>query len=512
MHRREFLSATHALAAGLAAAIVHPPAAAGGQKRVSGFCTLVEAKAFSLESKASLSEGRVLFADDSSAASVTLELSSASSAQRDPHDAGKQPSSGRYYVYARCERDRTRAARVVVRGQVSVPEYGGHAKGMRWEKFTPFVVKRSGRVRLSLRLGAGATLERLLVLREPYPYWIARELPESLREEILNDLRRFVRPPGVRKVDSGIVMSFEAGDRDIHCMAWDGKYVWCGFCLGRSRLLRVNPVDMTSRRIIIKDAGGLHSLVFDGESLWAIHMGYNPRGKNQAKGFFLLSRIDPETGRYKTFKVEDRSGGGYCATFDGERIWVGLYRRPACAVAIDRNGKLVGRVEIPDTPWRCFRSIVFDGRYVWAGLLTRPGKIIRIDPANAHLEVYPLNKGENHINSLAWDGRYIWAGLETRPAIIVRFDPRTRSHKSIALSENEDFCRAVVPAAGRVYAALYCTPATVVKLTQDMSRAGAWRLGPGEDHARSAVHDGKRLWVGLAMNRWNPGQLWRLDQ
>ena len=478
---------------------------------MSRACTLVEPKAFSLASGASLSHGRVVFADQSSAATITLKLSSASGARRDPHDAGKQPSSGRHYVYVRCERDRRRPASVEAARQVSVPEYSGDAKGMLWEKFTPFVVKRSGEVRLSLRLGAGATLERVLVLQEPYPYWIIQELPKSLHDEILDDLRRFVRPPGVREVDSGMVMSFEPADRDIHCMAWDGKYVWCGFCLGPSRLLRVNPADMSTKRVVIKDAGGLHSLVFDGEWLWAIHAGHNPRGRNQSGGWFKLSRVDPETGKYKTFHVEERSGGGYCATFDGEHVWVGLYREPACAVAIGRNGKLVRRVEIPDTPWRCFRSITFDGRHVWGGLLTRPGKIIRIDPKTGELEVYPLSKGEDHINSVCCDGRYIWAGLETRPATIVRFDPRTHTHKSIALNEGEDFCRYVVPAAGHVYAALYCTPATVVKLTPGLKRTGAWRLGPGEDHARAAVHDGKHLWVGLAMNRWNPGELWRLD-
>ena len=249
---------------------------------MSKSCTLVEPKSFSLRSNASLEQGRIFFADESSSAAIKLKLSSGSRAKRgfNPHDAGQHPPGGRYYVYAKCERNRQLSACVRVGRQVSAPEYTGDIMGMLWEKFTPFVVERSGEIRLSVKLGAGATLERFLVLREPYPYWVAKTLPESLRDEILDDLRRFVRPTGVREVESGIVMSFERGDRDIHCMAWDGKYVWCGFCLSPSTLLRVNPTDMSTKRIRIKDSGGLHSLVFDGESLWAIHMGYNPRGKS----------------------------------------------------------------------------------------------------------------------------------------------------------------------------------------------------------------------------------------
>jgi len=503
MKRRAFLSTSPFLAAGLGTLLGHPPAASGGQRRMSTSCTLVEPGAFTLTGNASLAEGQIRFADESSCAWVKLKLSSGRGAQAklDPHDAGYQPSSGRYYVYAKCSRDRTRPASVRVGRQVAVAEYTGELKGMLWEKFTPFVVRRTGEVRLSLRLGAGATLERALVLREPYPYWIVQELPEKLRGQILDDLRRLVLPPGVRKVDSGVVMNFEPGDRDIHCMAWDGKHVWCGFSLGPSRALRVNPADLSTKRVVFRGCGGLHHFAFDGEWVWAVHM---PR---------KLSRIDPATGKHRTFAIDDRSGGGYyCSTFDGERLWIGVYSRPTCAVAIDRSGKLVRRVEIPDTPYRCFRSILFDGRAIWGGLLTRPGKLVRIDPATGALEVYPLRPGEDNINSLCWDGRYIWAGLETRPARIVRFDPRTRTHDTTPLNEGEDFCRTVVPFRGHIYAALYCTPATVVKLTQDMRRVGAWRLGPGEDHARAAVHDGKHLWVGLAMNRWDPSQLWRLDR
>jgi hypothetical protein len=69
------------------------------------------------------------------------------------------------------------------------------------------------------------------------------------------------------------------------------------------------------------------------------------------------------------------------------------------------------------------------------------------------------------------------------------------------------------PSKGRyyVYAALYSTPAMAVKLSRDLKRVGIWRLEPGEDHGRAAVHDGKHFWVGLQMSRFNPGQLWRVD-
>ena len=514
MKRREFLSTVPVVATAVGAILARAPVGCGGPPSVSGKCTYVEPQSFSLRLKTSLQEGCICFGDDSSVAAFNLHFSNESLAEvkLNPEDAGHYAARGRYYVYVKCDRDRRYAATIKMDDQISVPEYTGEVKGMLWERFTLLVVEHPGVIGLCFNLGAGARLQRVLLFREDSPYHIGGQQPPELRKELQKDMRRFVRPPGVRKVDSGIAMNFESGETGLHCTTWDGKYVWCGFSLSPSRLLRVNPADMSTKRILINDAGGLHHLVFDGEWLWAVHSGHNPPGKNTPKGHFKISRVDPETGNYKTFHIEDRSGGGYCSTFDGRHVWVGLYRQPACAVAIDRNGKLVCRVEIPDTPWRCFRSIIFDGRSIWGGLLTRPGKIVRIDPNNGDLTVYAFNKGEDDINSICFDGRYIWAGLETRPTIIVRYDPRTNTHRSITLEKNEDFCRALVPVDGHVYAALYCAPATVVKLTQEMDRVGAWHLGPGDYNARAAVHDGKHLWVGLAMNDWNPGQLWRVDK
>lgn len=473
---------------------------------------LIEPRAFSRFHNALLEAGEIRFASNSAVATLSVRFRQEDllPGKCNPDDAGDQPGSNRYYFFVQCGRDRRRGASITMGGQTSVPEYSGEVGGIRWEKFTPLVIERPGDVEFSFCLGAGASLRRALLLREPYPYWIVDALPGDLRGEIQTDLRSFVRSPGVRKVDSGIVMSFAPEDRDIHCMAHDGKHVWCGFCLNPSRLLRVTLPELTTRPVVIRGAAGLHSLVWDGEALWAVHFGHNPPDQNSPEGWFDLTRVDPETCDCKTFRIEERTGGAYCATYDGRWIWIGLYRRPACAVAIDRSGRLVRRIEIPDTPRRCFRSIHFDGRYVWGGLLTRPGKIVRIDPKSEDLSVYTLRRGEDNVNSICSDGRYLWAGLETRPAVIVRLDPQAGTHDSITLNQNEDFCRAVVAGKGRIHAALYSTPATVVELSQNMQRIRARHLGPGEDHARSAVHDGEHLWVGLAMNRWNPGQLWRL--
>jgi len=513
MDRRQFLTS-------MAAVALSPgSASATGEQATSvtsigGDCTPLPLELFSLGGRAVLREGRVVFQSDNALATITADFGGLkpTEPQYNSDDAGQQPPAGnRYYVYVQSDRNRHYRAMIRVGRELLVPESTGEIKGVLWEKFTPLVLDHLGKMELQFSLGSGAVLQRVLIVREPYSYWLADALPKDLRGEIEADLRRFVRPPRARQVGSGTVLSFEPPDRDIHCMAWDGKYVWCGFSLAPSALLRVNPVDLSTRRIVFKGSSGLHSLTCDGYSLWAIHLGHNPVGKNNPEGWFGLSRIDVETGEYETFRVGDGSGGGYCATFDGHRLWVGVYRQPACAVAVDTKGRLVRRVEIPDTPRRCFRSIHFDGRYVWGGLLTRPGRIIRIDPDSGDLKVYVLNRGEDNINSVCSDGRYVWAGLETRPAKIVRLDPAAGTHKSITLNRNEDFCRTVVAAKGRIYAALYCTPATVVALNPQFGRTGTWRLGPGEDHARAAVYDGRHLWVGLAMNRWNPGQLWKLN-
>ncbi len=463
---------------------------------------MLEAGDFALQSGAVLEAGRIRFANDSSAASATLRFSIPDELRYDASDAGIQPpSKGRYYVYAKCDRDRDRDPLIKLGDHLCLPGYTGSAKGRLWEKFTPAVVERSGELTLLLRLGAGAVLEQALVFREPYPYYIHDRLPVNLRREVEASLGRFVRPSGLREVDSGAVLSLAREYHDIHCMAWDGKHVWCGFAVQPSLALRVNPADMSTLRVVIKDAGGLHSLVAANGSVWAIGSGPT------------VTRIDPETCEYKTFRFEQKTPGiWYCSAFDGERIWIGTYSRPAAVVAIDANTcTMVDRIEIPGTPARCLRSLAFDGHYLWAGLLTRPGKIVRIDPGNHQARVYPLAEGEDNINSVCWDGEHLWAGLETRPATIVRYNPRGNTHESLTLNAGEDFCRLLVPGGNHVYAALYSTPAMAVKLSRDLKRVGIWRLQPGEDHGRAAVHDGEHFWVGLQMNRFNPGQLWRVD-
>jgi len=448
---------------------------------------------FSLGAQAQRVDGKVLFTTDGSVATSTLPL-----------------EAGRYYPFVRCERDRTRPASIQAAGQTSGPEYTGQVQGMAWEKFTPLTIRKPGKVSLAFRLGAGARLERVFVYHESYAYVIAKRLPEPLRDEILDDLAKFVRPPGARQAGPHTILDFESEDRDIHCMAWTGRHVWCGFNLNPSRLLRVDRSDLSTAHLEFAKSNGLHALTFDGKWLWAIHYGQTFSGERRRESWSSLSRIDPESMAYETYRIRAGAGGGYCAIFDGKRVWMGLYSSPAMVVAMSREGEELQRIEIPNAPTRRLRALAWDGGGLWVGFRTDPGMLVRIDPKSGAQDTLVLDKGENAVNALSWDGAHLWIGLETRPAIIIRLDPKTGVRQRVALNDGEDYCRQLVFADGSIYAALYCTPSTVVKLGPDMTRLQAWRLGPGEDHARSAVYDGKNLWIGLAMNRWDPGRLWRL--
>lgn len=63
---------------------------------------------------------------------------------------------------------------------------------------------------------------------------------------------------------------FQPAEKNLHCVAYGGDYVWCGFSTSPSLVVKVDPNSMARERIAFKEERGLHDLSFDGTNVWAV--------------------------------------------------------------------------------------------------------------------------------------------------------------------------------------------------------------------------------------------------
>jgi len=292
---------------------------------------------------------------------------------------------------------------------------------------------------------------------------------------------------------------FQPAEKNLHCVAYGGDYVWCGFSTSPSLVLKVNPNSMARERIVFKEERGLHDLSFDRKNVWAVHSSGH------------LSAVDPRTNTIRTERLTGRPFV-YTSHFDGRDVWMGLYSEPGRVLRVNRQTGDRDEFIVREAPKWSVRSIASDGNRLWVCLYTVPAMVAIVDPQASSHTVLHLGRSDNLIlgTSIVFDGESMWVGLDTMPATLVRINVKTLRYQVWRLDPPSSCCRCLIFADGALWAGLYTEPAQIVRVDPRKDSYEVVVLPDAYFNTRDLACDGKNLWIGLQNVRYGPSALYRL--
>ena len=294
---------------------------------------------------------------------------------------------------------------------------------------------------------------------------------------------------------------------NVHTLTVGGGYVWAGFSIRPSLLIRMDPDSLEYEKIQIPDTGGLHCLCYDGRYLWISHSSGH------------LTRFDPLYGSHETIELWVRGRSevlrvkvfDYVFTSAFDLIWIGVYNDPGRLLAVDKETGEYEEVALPDTPSHSVRSLCFDGQSIWVSIYSSPASLIEVHATTGEVrQVIRLEPSLILGDPLAFDGQHIWQGFDTMPAKVVRVDRESGLYTSHSLHPLSSCVRALAYDGSSLWIGLYTRPAEIARLNPETKDFVIYRLPKDFRYVRALDWDGKYVWVALQNLRSGPSGIYRI--